>query len=1208
MDNSVKTNKSSLRRLVGGLASSTVIFSALTLPSLAGSDKLTVSDPQTKTSEAYAGVEVIQGGNLTGTNLTITQSSNSIGLLVTDGAATLNGSTITQSADKAWVGGVSVIKGTATVTGVKIDVTGTRDASGLLTQGGGYIEARGIEVILSTPSSVTADPSAAVYGYLGGTISTSDSTFTISGTRAYGLLSSGNRGEVTLISHNDTITTNGDRGYGVFAYSEPGGKGEVNITDADITTKGDDAFGLTAQGAASVINASGLSIATEGDRGHGAYAYRGAHISLSDSEITTIGDKAYGLQANGTESVINAKDVTIHTDADWTYGAYAANSGKINLDGGLIETKGARAFGLLSETGATISSSATIITHGEKAHGVQAGANGSTADGSDGSRITLNSGSSVSTEGTEAYGLHAIDGGAIEGTVNVSTKGVKGFGAFAESYSTVELAGGAISTEGVSSHGLLANNDRAKPVVKSAALIPVEAVGGKISATNTTVITSGDNAAGASAENGGAITLVGGSIATSGQNASALQIVNSGTIDVTGTTLASANAATVNVVLDTVGANAKVTLGNGTVATQNNGTLLRVNRSQAGDDGVVQFTLGAGSTSQGDILDEGAKTTGGTDVTLEEGASWTGLLSGVRHFSGFQGGSVVFENAANIVGDLNGKGTSYSFSDLGGTIGGDVNLTSGSSTTGGTIDNRIVVEQNVSVDQTSVLGGNWDIKKNLNNDGILSPGNSIGRVTVGEDLNLSSSSVYQVELDQNGDADLVTVVGTANLDGVVVVSTLNGFQINSPYTILTAGERNGEFQSAEFANSSAFLDARLAYSPTDVTLSVERNATSFGSVAQTRNQTAVAEALDLLPLSNAVANSIILSSAEDARNAFTQLSGDTHASIKTGLIDTANLTTDTINNRLRAAFEGVAAKDAPVLSFSQSPKGSAPQPFDAVSPASSDYSVWASGFGSWVDRDGNTNMGGLKTSTGGFLSGVDVGVASGWRLGVVGGYSQTDLDAKGRFASATSDNWHLGIYGGNQWGPIGLRAGLVHTWNNIDSSRSVAYPGFSDSLDADYDARTLQAFGELGYRIDAASASFEPFANLSHVRLRTDGFNENGGAAALSVDSETTNTTFTTVGLRASAPLTLGTTTANLKGTLGWRHAYGDITPESTQFLAGSNAFTVEGVTIAKDAALVEAGFDLAITESATFGVSYIGQFGDGTTQNGFNASLNVKF
>ncbi len=44
------------------------------------------------------------------------------------------------------------------------------------------------------------------------------------------------------------------------------------------------------------------------------------------------------------------------------------------------------------------------------------------------------------------------------------------------------------------------------------------------------------------------------------------------------------------------------------------------------------------------------------------------------------------------------------------------------------------------------------------------------------------------------------------------------------------------------------------------------------------------------------------------------------------------------------------------------------------------------------------------------------------------------------------------------------------------------------------------------------------------------------------------------------------------------------------------------------DAALVEAGFDVAITEASTLGLSYVGQFGNDTTQNGFNAALNVKF
>ncbi|MGU3401509.1 autotransporter domain-containing protein [Brucellaceae bacterium D45D] len=1093
------------------------------------------------------------------------------------------------------VSGVTVITEGPRAHGIQVGQSGGDTATGNDTS---VINLSDVKVIIG-PDGKSGNGSYGLHAVDGGTINGSVN-ITTDGTNNFGAFAE-SWSKINL--SNSNIATGGEKAFGLIANNDLGTvAGSITAENVKITTGGNNASGVYVDNGGT-ISLTGSTIVTGGKSAHGVEARSSGAITMNGGSITTSGQGARGVQADAATVVLN--DVTISTEnaARFAEGVQSQNGANVTLNNGSITTLGERAYGLLASNGGTIISSADITTNGNAAHGVQAGASGKvSSNGASAGSIKLTGGTiTINALDGQGWGtgLHAIDTSAIEAQ-NISIIS-KSYGAIAESGSKITISDSSVTTSGAGSSALIANNDHLKNDGK------IDAVGGFLSATNTTVITSGDNAAGVSAEYGGAITLNGGSITTSGENASALQIVNSGTIDVTGTTLASANAATVNVVLDTAGANANVTLGDGTVAIQNNGTLLQVNRSGNGGDGVVQFTLGAGSTSQGDILDDDTKT-GGTDVTLEEGASWSGLLSGVRHFSGFQGGSVVFDGVANIAGDLNGKGTSYSFSDLGGTIGGDVNLTSGSSTTGGTIDNRIVVAGSVIIDTTSLLGGNWLIGGDLNSGGMLSPGNSIGRVTVGQDLNLSSSSVYQVEIDQNGDADLVTVVGTANLDGVVAVSPLNGFQINSPYTILTAGERNGEFQSAEFANSSAFLDARLAYSPTDVTLSVERNATSFGSVAQTRNQTAVAEALDLLPLSNAVANSIILSSADNAREAFTQLSGDTHASIKTGLIDTANLTTDTINNRLRAAFEGVAAKDAPVLSFSQSPKGSAPQPFDAVSPVSSEYSVWASGFGSWIDRDGNANAGGLKTSTGGFLSGVDVGVASGWRLGVVGGYSQTDLDAKGRFASATSDNWHLGIYGGNQWGPIGLRAGLVHTWNNIDSSRSVAYPGFSDSLDADYDARTLQAFGELGYRIDTASASFEPFANLSHVRLRTDGFNENGGAAALSVDSETTNTTFTTLGLRASAPLTLGTTTANLKGTLGWRHAYGDITPESTQFLAGSNAFTVEGVAIAKDAALVEAGFDLAITESATFGVSYVGQFGDGTTQNGFNASLNVKF
>src|SRR5690606_37032369 len=143
------------------------------------------------------------------------------------------------------------------------------------------------------------------------------------------------------------------------------------------------------------------------------------------------------------------------------------------------------------------------------------------------------------------------------------------------------------------------------------------------------------------------------------------------------------------------------------------------------------------------------------DVTLQAGASWTGVLTGVRNFFGQLGGTVTFEEGADIDGDLNRVGTSYVFSDEGGTIDGNVSLTTGSMTTGGTIDDRINVVGSVTVDETSTLGGNWYIGGSLDSSGILSPGNSIGRVTIGDDLNLYETSEYEVEVDLSGDADLV---------------------------------------------------------------------------------------------------------------------------------------------------------------------------------------------------------------------------------------------------------------------------------------------------------------------------------------------------------------------------------------------------------------------------------------------------------------------
>ena len=79
-------------------------------------------------------------------------------------------------------------------------------------------------------------------------------------------------------------------------------------------------------------------------------------------------------------------------------------------------------------------------------------------------------------------------------------------------------------------------------------------------------------------------------------------------------------------------------------------------------------------------------------------------------------------------------------------------------------------------------------------------------------------------------------------------------------------------------------------------------------------------------------------------------------------------------------------------------------------------------------------------------------------------------------------------------------------------------------------------------------------------------------------------------------------------GMLGWKHAFGDVTPVSTQSFTGSDAFTIAGVSLAEDSAVIEAGLDVNLSRKATLGIAYQGQFGNANQQNSVSATFGVKF
>jgi outer membrane autotransporter protein len=582
---------------------------------------------------------------------------------------------------------------------------------------------------------------------------------------------------------------------------------------------------------------------------------------------------------------------------------------------------------------------------------------------------------------------------------------------------------------------------------------------------------------------------------------------------------------------------------------------------------------------------------------------------------------IVFGNGTGAI-NFNHTSTSYAFApvlDGGGTInqiagttiltGDSLNFFGATNVTGGRLAvNGSLANSIVTVSGGGILGGTGTVGGIVaNNGGIVGPGNSIGTLNVNGNVTFAAGSIYQVETNAAGQSDKIAATGTATLNGGTLLVT-GAAPIGSQLTVLTAaGGINGAFAGAGGATTSPFLAYGLTYDATNVYLGITRSNVAFASVGLTRNQIAAAGGADSLPLGNSLVNALAQLDVAQARGAFDQISGEVHASAKGVMIEDSRFLREAAIDRLRAAFDGVGAIAPAVTTYVNGRPVLAPATTDGIA-------VWGRGFGSWGQWNGDGNAATIKRDIGGFTIGADVPFIDGWRVGAIGGYSRSTFRVADRSSSGASDNYHGGLYGGTQWGDFAFRSGLAYTRHDLSINRSVGFPGVAEMLRGDYSASTTQAFGELGYRIGAARTpfgplAFEPFANLAYVNLATDGFTERGGAAALTSRSDTTGVTFTTLGLRASTGVDLGNgMTATARGMLGWRHAFGEVTPTSTVAFAGGSPFTVAGVPIAANAAVADLGFDVNVTPNATLGFTYGGQFGSGMTDQTLRGNFAVRF
>lgn len=1133
-------------------------------------------------------------------------------------------------------------------------------------------EAGSILLMQGGSISTTGEYSNGIQAGAGGHVTATDVDITANGVDSYTFgVEANNSGRIDL--KDGSIAVSGIGAAGARAYTD----GSIFMDGTDVTVTGASSTGLMAGdvsgGTASSgnISFSNSTVTVDGTNARAAYVRHGGALTLDNAELSANNDEgnATGIFVDGPGSSVTATDLTVRSSGlKQAKGVLAENGGTILIEGGTIETLGG-----LNSHALDAFREGSVIT----AIGVDVKTTGYAATAWDGAEVNLIGGTYDVVGTTPTQGWDAAVGFLVTG------------------------AGSRISAEDVTlinSAPLL--NHATNPATY--ALRAEAGSGGELSLTNSEVISSGAMRHVALVQGGSHLTATDSILVA--EQAAGVILRNNANLTLDGTVLY-AGEESLRSSFDVSGSEQTISITGASVLENNNGTLLRINRDTAGEDGIIRLTIGNGAYVSGDIRNYSAGELVELDpnltiIDVQDGALWAGIvvddntieldgaegpqtdftadddvtisgdmphqfdgttsiggsasvgasqdvafngpttigadligqdgssttINGSSHIggtvTGAEGATFSFNGDATLDGDLQGAGSIFQFSTTEPTtIAGNVNLYSGSQISGGASDTPVEIGGSANVDTGSILGGNLNVTGAVSGDGgILSPGNSIGAHTYGTMGEFTG--VYVAEINAAGDSDLITIAtGSADLTGIdLVVSQENGnggYRLNHDYTIMQTGDADGisaidnnQFNSQAlddtFANTLVRLDdAKYGANTVSISLSADDEVIDQRRADLSSNQNATLDGALSVMGQNASADAALQSS--NYRDALNQLSGDLHASTQAALLQNSSIVSRTLTQRMRG---NLGAGWLPGASLAQT-GGSLPA---AAMPRSASYPLWAQVVGNWSTLDSDGNAAKVKTETAGLFIGGDVQVGNGWRIGGALGYTDGRVKVDDRASRSDVESYTAALYAGNSWdqanGTINFLLGAAYTHHDIDSRRNVSVGG-SQTLKADYDANTTQLFTEVGYAMPVGTRSVvEPYLGLAWIDQKAKGFTESGGPAALSASSQSDDITTFTLGLRGQTEFDVGASSTKVFAGLGWRHASGDVDPSRRLSFAqgGGSSFTISGAPIAKNAAVVDLGFETSIGTNTSMGLGYSGQYGDDNTDHSGMLYIRTRF
>lgn len=1078
-------------------------------------------------------------------------------------------------------------------TGASISTSGN-DADVLFAEFGAITIDSNLGTLSTTGNNIAADGVAGVaIGFFGVSIGYNDGNMTTQGSGAVTLYSQGGSIDITTNDTNGVISTQGSNATAINA--------ENNITIGNnagqISTQGNSAAALFSNNGNIEIttNNTGGVISTAGDNASNLFALNGGiTVGYNDGEISTQGTNSYAFRAlNDIQLTTNDVNGVISTIGNNSHALSTGGGIILGTNHGEISTLGNVSYAILTADGINItenSATGTITTMGDNAVAIYGGGDVT---------MGLNNGT-ITTDGSNSHvifstGNFTLTTNGLTGQIHSSDIGSKAIWSFGGDV-TIGTNAGEISTAAGSAPGPLTSD--------------------AIRALNDISITTNS-----------------GTISTSGAEAAAIYSdegdidieTNSGTISTLGDASAGIVAVLGDVVIGTSSGSITtggtfanpVRAGNDIIFTENSGTI-----STTGTFGLA-FVAGHDillETNSGSIITQGAdsdalvannnvilNTNTGTIATTNNGATVIaaannvviGSNQGTISSAGDLSPVISANNAVDITNEFTGvieaTGTGNSWAVRTDGIANGLN----------TIINRGQISTASSTVSAIQFGGNT-------NDTILHEGGTIG-----------SNYTYSIEMG-DGD-DLLTIRATEQTIAAYGAPVVNGIMHGG-----SGGEIDGDTIVFDFVGICLEDYQNLGESGTIThwgqTYSWEEfenvvvNALSFVEWAETPNQIEIAEVFDCIneiPAPELVEfiDILVAVGEEDFPEALNQLSPQRYEIFSkiafnnhdfmlrhlnnrsniirenaTDLWDTSGFTF--LDNTLDPKFERMtamltASKNMPNQNIT---RVTAPEP----NPTNNNrFGLFLSGNAILAEGDGTPDIYDYEWDTYGVVVGGDYQLFPGLALGVMGGYSYSDVKLDHYGSDAEVESYMIGTYLNWWWQHFYINGMFSYGLNEYEGRREVPFVNNSHHFDTDGTQLNLGLTG--GYDFHFGPVAIGPTAGVRYVDYNMDGFTEEGdGIDRLTVYEDDAESLRTSFGAKANYTMQAGSLAITHEIRAAWGHEFLDDSRGLTARFNSSqlSPFTVETTDPERDWAELGGSVRAKFNQTLSAFIDYDAQVG----------------